>query len=87
MVSELLTFITGRLNPGIIESTHGLKQSNNQDDQTFIVRLLYLVYRLLHILNKIQFCIAHLPKVSILLHERKKTWIWVRILSFVDAEV
>ena len=36
MVSKLLTFITGRLNPGIIESTHGLKQSSNQDDQTFI---------------------------------------------------
>ena len=30
MVSKLLTFITGRLNPWIIESTHGLKQSSNQ---------------------------------------------------------
>ena len=30
MVSKLQTFITGRLNPGIIESTHGLKQSINQ---------------------------------------------------------
>ena len=31
MVSKLLTFITGRLSPGIIiESTHGLNQSNNQ---------------------------------------------------------
>ena len=29
MVSKLLTFITGRLSPGIIESTHGLKQSSN----------------------------------------------------------
>ena len=44
MVSKLLTFITGRLNPGIIESTHGFNQSINQvtkqsskeDDQTFI---------------------------------------------------
>ena len=27
MVSKLLTFITGRLNPGIIESTHGLNQA------------------------------------------------------------
>ena len=40
MVSKLLTFITGRPNPGIIDSTHGpwhgLKQSNKQDDQTFI---------------------------------------------------
>ena len=30
MVSKLLTFIIGRLSPGIIESTHGLNQSNNQ---------------------------------------------------------
>ena len=30
MVSKLLTFITVRLSPGIIESTHGLKQSSNQ---------------------------------------------------------
>ena len=36
MVSKFLTFITGRLNPGFIESTHGLKQSSKQDDQTFI---------------------------------------------------
>ena len=28
MVSKLLTFITGRPNPGIIESTHGLKQAS-----------------------------------------------------------
>ena len=31
MVSKLLTFKTGRLNPGIIESTHGLNQSSKQD--------------------------------------------------------
>ena len=44
MVSKLLTFITGRLNPGIIESTCGFNQSSNQatkqsikqDDQSFI---------------------------------------------------
>ena len=30
MVSKLLTFIAGQLNPGIIESTHGLNQSSNQ---------------------------------------------------------
>ena len=30
MVSKLLTFITGRLIPGIIESMHGLNQSSNQ---------------------------------------------------------
>ena len=30
MVSKLLTFITGRLNPWIIESTHGLKQAIKQ---------------------------------------------------------
>ncbi len=37
MVSKLLTFITGRVNPGIIiESTHGLNQSSKHDDQTFI---------------------------------------------------
>ena len=30
MVSKLLTFITGQLNPWIIESTHSLKQSSNQ---------------------------------------------------------
>ena len=36
MVSKLLTFMTGRLNPGIIESTHGLNQPSKQDDQTFI---------------------------------------------------
>ena len=36
MVSKFLTFIPGRLNPGIIESTHGIKQSSKQDDQTFI---------------------------------------------------
>ena len=30
MISKLLTFITGRLNPGIIESTHGLNQSIKQ---------------------------------------------------------
>ena len=45
MVSKLLIFITGRLNPGIIECTHGLKQSNKQsskqDDQTFISILDY----------------------------------------------
>ena len=29
---------TGRLNPGIIESTHGLNQSSKQDDQSFISR-------------------------------------------------
>ena len=36
MISKLLTFITGRLNPGIIESTHSLNQSSKQDDQTCI---------------------------------------------------
>ena len=36
MVSKLLTFITGRLNPWIIESTHCLNQSSKQDDQSFI---------------------------------------------------
>ena len=36
MVSKLLTFITGRLNTEIMESTHGLNQSSKQDDQTFI---------------------------------------------------
>ena len=36
MVSKLLTFITGRPNPWIIESTHGLKQAIKQDDQSFI---------------------------------------------------
>ena len=41
MVSKLQTFITGRLNPGIIESTHGLNQSIKQDDQTFISILDY----------------------------------------------
>ena len=31
MVSKLLTFITGRLSPWIVESTHGLKhQASNQ---------------------------------------------------------
>ena len=30
MVSKLLTFITGRLSPWIIESTHGLKQATKQ---------------------------------------------------------
>ena len=30
MVSKLLTFKTGRVNPGIIETTHGLKQSSKQ---------------------------------------------------------
>ena len=30
MVSKLLTFITGRMKPWIIESTHGLNQSSNQ---------------------------------------------------------
>ena len=30
MVSKLLSFITGRPNPGIIESTHGLKQAIKQ---------------------------------------------------------
>ena len=49
MVSKLLTFITGRLNPGNIDSTHGLKQSSNQlskqDDQTFIsIYIDYLKY-------------------------------------------
>ena len=42
MVSMLLTSITGRLNPGIIESTHGLNQSSKQDDQSFISILDYL---------------------------------------------
>ena len=41
MASKLLNFITSRLNPGIIESTHGLKQSSKQDDQTFISILDY----------------------------------------------
>ena len=43
MVSKLLTFITGRLIALeiIIESTHGLKQSNKKDDQTFISILDY----------------------------------------------
>ena len=42
MVSKLLTFITGRLNPRIIiESTHGLKQAIKQDDQSFISILDY----------------------------------------------
>ena len=41
MVSKLLTFITGRQNPGIIEYTHGLNQSSKQDDQTFISILDY----------------------------------------------
>ena len=36
MVSRLLTIITGRLSPRIFECTHGLKQTNNQDDQSFI---------------------------------------------------
>ena len=36
MVSNLLTFITGRPKSGIIEYTHGLKQSSKQNDQTFI---------------------------------------------------
>ena len=36
MVSKLLTFITGRPKPEIIESTQGLNQSSKQDDQTFI---------------------------------------------------
>ena len=36
MVTKLLTFITGRLNPWIIESTHGLNQLSKQDDQSFI---------------------------------------------------
>ena len=31
MVSKLLTFITGRLNPWIIESTHGLKQAGRPE--------------------------------------------------------
>ena len=31
MVSKLLTFITGRPNPGIIESTHGLKQARRPE--------------------------------------------------------
>ena len=41
MVSKLLTFITGPLNPRIIESTNGLNQSIKQDDQSFksILRL------------------------------------------------
>ena len=34
MVYKLLTFITGRLNPGISESTHGLNQSSNQASKT-----------------------------------------------------
>ena len=46
MVSKLLTFITGRLNPGIIiESKHGLNQSSKQASkatgQTFISTLDY----------------------------------------------
>ena len=49
MASKLLTFITGRLNPGIIESMHGPNQSNKQssnqtskkNDQTFISILDY----------------------------------------------
>ena len=36
MVSRLLTIITGTLSPRIFECTHGLKQTNNQDDQSFI---------------------------------------------------
>ena len=31
MVSKLLTFITGPLNPGIIESTHGLNQARRPE--------------------------------------------------------
>ena len=31
MVSKLLTFITGRLSPRIIESTHCLKQARRPD--------------------------------------------------------
>ena len=41
MVSKLLTFIKGRLNPGTIESSHGLKQTIKEDDQTFISILDY----------------------------------------------
>ena len=41
MVSRLLTIITGRLSPRIFECTHGLKQTINQDDQSFISILDY----------------------------------------------
>ena len=40
MVSKILTFITGRLNPWIIESI-ARPQSIKQDDQTFISILDY----------------------------------------------
>ena len=36
MVSKLLTFITGRLNPGIIESAHGLKKARRPDFYKYI---------------------------------------------------
>ena len=41
MVSRLLTIITGRLSPRIFECTHGLKQTYNQDDRSFISILDY----------------------------------------------
>ena len=41
MVYKLLTFITDRLKPWIIESMHGLNQSSKQDDQSFISILDY----------------------------------------------
>ena len=41
MVSRLLTIITGGLSPWIFECTHGLKQTYNEDDQTFISILDY----------------------------------------------
>ena len=36
MVSKLLTFITGRLNPWIIESTHGLKQARRPEFYKYV---------------------------------------------------
>ena len=37
-VTNLITFITGRLNPWIIESTHGLKQARRPEFYKYIDR-------------------------------------------------
>ena len=44
MVSKLLTFITGRLNPWIIEFTHGLKQLIKQARRPEFYKYIDLLY-------------------------------------------
>ena len=73
MVSKLLTFIPGRLNPWIIESTHGLKQ----DDQSFI-RTVYRFERKKVTSNKSLRLIANL---LLRIFGGNITWLNVRMLG------